>query len=96
MRCTKCKTDNAPLKKTCENCGSILSGPTINNVTGEYGIRNNDGSFTPFEANDTQMYWNPNNFPELIITDKNLKPIAKINTEGYSSIKEFDCFPQRN
>lgn len=45
MKCTKCRTDNAPAKKTCENCGTILSGVTINNVTGQKGVRNPDGSF---------------------------------------------------
>lgn len=46
MECPKCGANNAPLKKTCFNCGSILSGWTVNNVTGEYGYRNPDGSFT--------------------------------------------------
>ena len=46
MECPKCGANNAPLKKTCYNCGSILSGWTVNNVTGEYGYRNPDGSFT--------------------------------------------------
>lgn len=34
------------MKKTCYNCGAVLSGWTVNNVTGEYGYRNSDGSFT--------------------------------------------------
>ncbi len=46
MDCPKCGASNAPLKKSCYRCGSILSGHTINNVTGEYGYRNPDGSFT--------------------------------------------------
>lgn len=46
MDCPKCGASNAPLKKCCYRCGSILSGYTINNVTGEYGYRNSDGSFT--------------------------------------------------
>lgn len=47
MKCIICKHDNAPLKKTCEECGGVLSGTTINNVTGQQGFRNLDGSFTP-------------------------------------------------
>lgn len=46
MDCPKCGASNAPLKKTCHNCGAILTGWTVNNVTGEYGYRNSDGSFT--------------------------------------------------
>ena len=45
MRCKKCDHSNAPLKKCCENCGSILEGYTINNVTGEVGYRTRTGSF---------------------------------------------------
>jgi len=47
MICKYCHTENAPLKKTCGCCGSILEGRAINNVTGEVGYRNADGSFTP-------------------------------------------------
>lgn len=52
MECIKCGASNAPLKKSCYRCGAILSGYTINNVTGEYGFRNPDGTFTkePTEA----------------------------------------------
>lgn len=46
MDCPKCGASNAPLKKCCSNCGSILTGWTVNNVTGEHGYRNPDGSFT--------------------------------------------------
>lgn len=46
MECPKCGADNAPLKKTCQNCGAVLSGWTRNNVTGEFGFRNPDGTFT--------------------------------------------------
>lgn len=46
MDCPKCGASNAPLKKSCYRCGAILSGYTVNNVTGEYGYRNPDGSFT--------------------------------------------------
>lgn len=46
MDCPKCGASNAPLKKCCSSCGAVLSGWTINNVTGEYGYRNPDGSFT--------------------------------------------------
>ena len=46
MDCPKCGASNAPLKKSCYRCGTILSGYTINNVTGEAGYRNPDGTFT--------------------------------------------------
>lgn len=46
MDCPKCGASNAPLKKSCYRCGTILSGYTMNNVTGEYGYRNPDGTFT--------------------------------------------------
>lgn len=46
MDCPKCGASNAPLKKTCYNCGAVLNGWTVNNVTGEYGYRNPDGSFS--------------------------------------------------
>lgn len=47
MICKKCSTENAPIKKTCSNCHSILVGNTINNVTGEIGFRNKKGLFIP-------------------------------------------------
>lgn len=46
MECIKCGASNAPLKKSCYRCGAILPGYTTNNVTGEYGFRNPDGTFT--------------------------------------------------
>lgn len=45
MICKNCKKDNAPLKKRCERCGKSLYGITVNNVTGEVGMRMEDGSF---------------------------------------------------
>lgn len=45
MICKKCRADNAPIKKCCARCGSFLVGMTINNVTGEYGYRGDDGLF---------------------------------------------------
>lgn len=52
MECIKCGASNAPLKKSCYRCGAILPGYATNNVTGEYGFRNPDGTFTkePTEA----------------------------------------------
>lgn len=46
MTCLNCGAENAPAKKCCCRCGAVLSGYTINNVTGEYGYRNHDGSFS--------------------------------------------------
>ena len=37
MRCRKCGTDNALLKKTCTKCHAFLEGRAINNVTGQIG-----------------------------------------------------------
>lgn len=49
MRCKKCGTDNAPLKKSCTECHSFLVGRAINNMTGEIGTRTADGDFIPDE-----------------------------------------------
>lgn len=46
MECKNCGCDNAPLKRSCERCGKILEGYCINNITGNYGYRHADGSFT--------------------------------------------------
>ena len=32
-------------KRTCSECGALLEGYTLNNVTGEYGYRGADGGF---------------------------------------------------
>lgn len=88
MKCKKCKTDNAPLKKTCERCGEILYGPAINNITGKYGIRHKEGSFTPFPKSG-QRFMDMDNLAE-IFTDKNQKPVGQISREGYAPITEFD------
>ena len=45
MICKKCGHINALTKKTCNYCGAILEGYTLNNVTGEYGYRGGDGYF---------------------------------------------------
>ena len=47
LRCRACGTKNPPVKKTCANCGTMLEGRTVNNVTGKWGYRHADGSFTP-------------------------------------------------
>jgi hypothetical protein len=46
MICKKCNNENAPIKKTCSVCGAILEGWTLNNVTGKFGYRHADGTFT--------------------------------------------------
>lgn len=46
MVCNKCGAENAPVKKCCSECGAILEGFTFNNVTGKFGYRHADGSFT--------------------------------------------------
>ncbi len=48
MICKSCGRTNAEVNKCCHFCGAILEGETINNVTGEFGYRNADGSFTTF------------------------------------------------
>lgn len=55
MDCPKCGASNAPLKKCCYRCGAILSGWTVNNVTGEYGYRNPDGTFTKEPKRNADM-----------------------------------------
>lgn len=50
MICISCGNTNGWAKKTCCQCGAILVGETINNVTGKFGIRNADGSFTPYQT----------------------------------------------
>lgn len=50
MDCKKCGSGNAPLKKCCTNCGAFLEGFAVNNVTGQVGYRNSDGSFKPTES----------------------------------------------
>lgn len=52
MKCKKCGTENAPIKKCCSHCGAILEGFTINNVTGEYGYRGSDGLFYKAETEE--------------------------------------------
>lgn len=54
MDCPKCGASNAPLKKCCYRCGAILTGWTVNNVTGECGYRNFDGTFTKEPKNLTE------------------------------------------
>lgn len=48
MKCKKCGQDNALLKKTCNYCGAFLEGECINNVTGEFGYRDSNGMFHPY------------------------------------------------
>ena len=45
MKCNNCGKDNPPVKKCCQQCGDILEGTTLNNVTGEPGYRGGDGVF---------------------------------------------------
>ena len=47
MICNHCVREVPDAKKTCPHCGEYLWGWTFNNVTGEYGYRNEDGSFIP-------------------------------------------------
>ena len=54
MKCKNCNHENAPLKKVCERCRKVLAGECINNVTGQLGIRNSDGSFTPYQKLEPQ------------------------------------------
>jgi hypothetical protein len=50
MICISCGNTNGWAKKTCGQCGAVLVGETINNVTGKFGRRNADGSFTPYQT----------------------------------------------
>lgn len=48
MICNYCGREVPDAKKTCPHCGSVMTGFIINNVTGEYGYRDEDGKFTPY------------------------------------------------
>ncbi len=48
MKCSNCGREVADVKKTCPYCGKFLTGFTVNNVTGEYGYRDENGNFTPY------------------------------------------------
>lgn len=81
MECKICREDNESAKKTCGACGAILAGETRNNVTGKMGIRNSDGSFTPYRSNGTM--------PELLEQNADLLsalrlclPIIEAHTEA--------------
>lgn len=45
MRCKRCGAENPDAKRCCTECGAILEGYTLNNVTGMYGYRGADGQF---------------------------------------------------
>ena len=48
MKCSYCGTEVPSAKKTCPNCGKVMSGFVVNNVTGEYGYRDENGMFHPY------------------------------------------------
>lgn len=45
MKCKRCGAENPDAKKNCSECGAVLEGYMLNNVTGEYGYRGADGNF---------------------------------------------------
>ena len=45
MKCKHCGTENGDAKKTCTECGNVLEGYTLNNVTGDFGYRDREGNF---------------------------------------------------
>lgn len=45
MKCINCGAENPDARKTCMECGAVLEGRTVNNLTGEYGYRGGDGKF---------------------------------------------------
>lgn len=55
MTCKQCGTDNGDLKKTCSNCGAFLEGRIINNVTGKWGYRTNEGDFVPDKQENAEL-----------------------------------------
>ena len=55
MTCKHCGASNSDLKKTCSNCGAILEGRTINNVTGKWGYRTNEGDFIPDKQENAEL-----------------------------------------
>lgn len=60
MKCNKCGEENPPLKKCCQKCGEFLAGETFNNVTGEFGVRNPDGTFSPYT--DSRKHIKPKDY----------------------------------
>jgi hypothetical protein len=45
--CKKCGYQNGWIKRTCAMCGAFIKGLAVNNVTGNIGHRNADGTFFP-------------------------------------------------
>ena len=66
MRCKKCGEENASAKRCCSNCGAFLEGYTFNNVTGKFGYRESDGSFTVLEKDNMEL----NKLDELKVREK--------------------------
>jgi len=56
MECKHCGADNGSVKKCCHQCGNVLEGVCFNNVTGEHGHRNSDGSFTTYDDQSLYKY----------------------------------------
>lgn len=56
MRCKNCGTDVPSAKKCCPNCGKVMSGFTVNNVTGEYGYRDDNGYFHPVDDGEVVLH----------------------------------------
>lgn len=55
MKCKRCGAENPEAKRCCTECGAILEGYTLNNVTGEYGYRGADGQFYKSEEDYLQQ-----------------------------------------
>lgn len=47
MTCNHCGREVPDIKKTCPFYGSFMAGYTVNNVTGERGFKDGDGTFHP-------------------------------------------------
>ena len=48
MECKHCGAENGSVKKCCHRCGKVLEGECYNNLTGDFGYRKADGSFTAY------------------------------------------------
>lgn len=81
MKCESCGEDNGSAKKTCGVCGAFLAGWTINNVTGRWGHRNRDGSFTPYQPGKATEELQSQN-ADLLAALKLCLPVMEAHTEA--------------
>lgn len=97
MRCNHCGREVPDVKKTCPYCGSFMVGCTANNVTGEYGYRDENGMF--HSCKDKQSKKNCQNMKSIWIArdgDGRLfahesKPVRSDLADNWVSHASFCC-----